>query len=596
MKSKAIPVLFLILLYLCNCRAEVYVGRETAHELVEDIVGRTEELYRDILEDKPYHPSLFAWGMHYLARTCLIMYRVTSNRTWLDRALNLTDYLYLYSDVNGDGVPSWGSYNDTWGIPKWEFKEYTVWDAVNCLPMIEFASLVRSDPELLADPGLSSRADSYLELVRGVVVRHYPAWTQVTPDQGYYWDDPTEDVGPYVNGFASLGTVELLLYNLTGNETYLERPGQMANYLIANMHHDAEGDTYTWDYHVGEQPTEDLSHGAIDLEFLISANRMGLVEDLHIRRICNAYQELIWNVPNLPREGFPLWMRVDGSGDEDYTRLSRGWVNLAAYVPEIYEQQRVALGIHQERHGFNPAGYEAEAIAQLLYWDGLLRSQGIDPGTLEVVDLELLEEMLGYACQRLNHTASLGADVGAIKDTLDEAAALIAEGDLEKASVPIAMIWVAWDGMTGAIQTGEELRGLEEETAEAVSIGADVAQIEGNISLLWDMMGETSDFAQISSRIGELRLELSRALAEALIALADEVIAAARELGIDTSRHEIFLNRAHEEFDEGNYGSAMMFTEYPLRLRDEVGEPSLLIAAVLSVAYLFIPRSPISET
>jgi hypothetical protein len=276
-------------------------------------------------------------------------------------------------------------------------------------------------------------------------------------------------------------------------------------------------------------------------------------------------------------------MRVDGSGEEDYTRLSRGWVKLAAYVPEIYEQQRIALGIHQQRHGFAQAGYEIEAIAQLLYWDRELRSTGIDPSQFEVVGREHLEDILDDTYERLNLTASYGVETGTIEELLNEAAGLITDGSLQNASVPIAMIWVAWDGMTDAIQTGEELEWLENETLDAGSIGADIDGILESISLLWDQMTQVRDFTPIENRIQQLKIELSRVIAEALIAEADEVVETARNLGIDTSRHEIFLRRAHEEFDKGNYEPARMFTEYPLRLKEEVGEDAMIVFLLLSI-------------
>jgi hypothetical protein len=313
---------------------------------------------------------------------------------------------------------------------------------------------------------------------------------------------------------------------------------------------------------------------------------MGLVDDVHMYRICNAYEKRIWNVLDLPVEGFPLWMRVDGSGEEDYTRLSRGWVKLAAYVPEIYEKQRIALGIHQQRHGFDPAGFEVEAIAQLLHWDGELKSTGMDPSEFEVVGREHLEKILDDAYERLDRTASFGVETDTIEGLLNEAAELVNTGSLENASVPIAMIWVAWDGMTDAIQTGEELELLENETLEAGSIGADIDDILDNISLLWAQMTEVWDFAPIKNRIEQLKIDLSRVITEALIAQADEVVETARERGIDTSRHEIYLRRAHEEFDKGNYQSARSFTEFPLRLKVDVGEISLISILLVSIPLL----------
>ncbi len=589
--AKASVVLLLLLMVgiIPHCRG-VSIGREDAHQLVERLVTETETAYDRILSDKPYHPSLFAWGMHYLARACLVMYEVTENLSWFNRALNITDYLVFYSDVNADGVPSWGSYNETFGLSKWEFKEYTVWDAVNCLPIIESAELIRSDHRLSSDPELVAQADAYLELVRRVVERHHPFWTQITEDQGYYWDDPTGDVGPYVNGFASLGTVELLLYGLTGNETYLDRPRQMANYMIANMRYDEVDDLYTWDYLIGTAPAEDISHGAIDLEFLITANRMEILEDQHVLRLCNTYRKRIWNVPNLPEGGFPLAMRVDGSGDEDYTRLSRGWIQLADYVPEIYERQRIALGIHQERYGLNAAGYEVEAAAQIILLNAKLENRGIDPEAFEPVSMEHLRGILSDCNERLNETLSMGVKASGARELLNEAYSCVETGQTPNASVVIALVWEAWDLLGSYLEAGHALEDLEDEMDSVVELGGNVSRISEMVESLWERFREASsetEFNSIKVDLEEVELELSRAMAAALIARADEAVREAKEMGFDTSRHEIFLNRAHEEYDKGNYGPAAQFTEYPLRLLKELSEmsaPEIALAVLLILA------------
>ena len=557
------------------------VGRDDAIALVERLTNETEIIYDSILAKKPYDPSLMTWGMHYLARACLAMFNVTGDRKWLDKAINLTDYFALYSDVNGDGEPSWGSYNETWGIPRWEFKEYTVWDGVIALPMIEVVKLIKFT-DLSSDVNLSTKADSYTDIARKVVERHYPFWTQVHPDQGYYWDDPSEDVGPYVNGFAALGRVELVLADVTGNTSYHDRPGQMANYILAKMHYDETDDLYTWDYKIGTTPIEDISHGAIDLEFLLMANERGLVDDGDILRICNTYQKRIWQVPDLPQSGYPLSMRLDGSGDQDYTALSRGWILLSSYLPSIYDQQRIALGIYHERYGLYPAGFVVLAVAQIPLLSRRLESRGIDPGQFATIGLDQLSGMLEYAYLRLNESANLGANPSIARSMLQEASNYVKEESLCNASVPIALIWEAWDMMGMALETGERLRDLESGIIEAEEMGAEVNDLKGNLSQIKsDFSKSDAAFDPIDARIEELSTDLERAIAEALIRVAEEVIKKAREMGIDTSRHEIFLQRAHEEFDKGNYGPAKQFTEYPLRLKEQIREFPLFFPVLL---------------
>ncbi len=573
-----------------------YVGRDDALDLAIRLVNETQIIYDGILASKPYHPSLFAWGMHYLARTYLILYNLTGNMHWLDKALNITDYFARYSDVNGDGQPSWGSYNETWGIGKWEFKEYTVWDGVNALPMIEAAKLIKSRPDLKGDTELSAKADSYVDIVRGVVVRHYPYWTQVTGDQGYYWDDPSEDVGPYVNGFAALGHVELLLYDMTRNETYLERPRQMANYILANMRHNGVDDLYTWDYLIGSGPVEDISHGAIDLEFLLTANDVGLVDDQHVLRICNTYRKRIWQVPELLDGRFPLSMRVDGSGTEDYTALSRGWILLSTRAPEIYDQQRIALGVEHERHGLYPAGFVALAVAQIPLFAQRLESMDVEPSALQAVPLDQLDAMLDQTYLRLNQSHVLGANASWARSMLEEASEYANADSLTNASIPIALVWQTWEGLGRTLEVGERLRDLRGEIEAGGSTGLEVTALMRNLTRLMSDFSHAMTEAAMDAVVLEadgLSVNLRRAIAETMIDEAEEVVKKAKDLGIDTSLHEILLGRAYEEFGKGNYGPAIEFAKYPLRLLEQIRESAMpwIAASLLTLLLCHHPFS-----
>ena len=59
-------------------------------------------------------------------------------------------------------------------------------------------------------------------------------------------------------------------------------------------------------------------------------------------------------------------------------------------------------------------------------------------------------------------------------------------------------------------------------------------------------------------------------------------------MGIDKTRHEIFLQRAREEFAKGHYGPAIQFTNYPLTLKETLPEPD---AAALWMLVLLLGLS-----
>ncbi len=590
------------LLVLCTllpsmCLGHPLIGREDAVQLVERLAPQTQEYYDSLLAGKPYFPSLMAWGMQYLVRTCLIMYHLTEDEAWLWQAVKNTDYFVECSDVNGDGIPSWGSYNESYGEPRFGYVEWTVWDGVIGYSMLEVAKVIRSRVELSSNPNLSSRADAYVDLVSRVVERHYPSWNQVKPDQGYYWDDPKSDLGPYVNGFAALGRAEIMLFELTGNQTYLDRPRQMANFILANMRYDKIDDLYTWEYKIGQAPAEDISHGAIDLEFLLLAHGQGLVAERDILRICNTYVKRIWTVPRLP-DGYPLAMRVDGSGGSDYTTMSRGWILLARSVPAIYEMQRVALGVEHERYGLSKDAYVLLAVAQVPYVARELISTGVDPGILEVLDPQMLSDILSRAQARLDLCISAGSKATHASSLLEQAATQLGADPPIEYSIPIALIWRAYDDLGRILESASKIGALVEGLTEAEDLGAEVADLWGNLARLReDFSGaeQAHVLDSIDAEVGELSFEVQIRVARSLIEQAEDVVAKAKMMGIDTSRAEIFLGRAKEEFEKGNYGPARRFTEYPLRLREAIGEGVLAAFSLLALllARVLIPVASI---
>jgi PelA/Pel-15E family pectate lyase len=128
------------------------------------------------------------------------------------------------------------------------------------------------------------------------------------------------------------------------------------------------------------------------------------------------------------------------------------------------------------------------------------------------------------------------------------------------------------------------LEEIELGLAEAREIGVDVPGLEPGLQELRAGLGavdDDSDTDGMLQRAGDLRLELETIVVGGLIDAAEEVIRSGGEAGIDTSRHEIFLARAREEYGKGNMGPARSFTVYPLSLREEIPEGAPVLATVL---------------
>jgi hypothetical protein len=134
--------------------------------------------------------------------------------------------------------------------------------------------------------------------------------------------------------------------------------------------------------------------------------------------------------------------------------------------------------------------------------------------------------------------------------------------------VPLGMISRAASGLAG----------IRSAIAEASGLGVDLSTLWGELALLEGEFNHTPDedgLEAILKSVGELETRVQAMTVSGLIEIAADLIESAKDMGIDTSRHEIFLSRAREEFDKGNYGPARQFTNYPLGLREEVKEPFL---------------------
>jgi hypothetical protein len=134
--------------------------------------------------------------------------------------------------------------------------------------------------------------------------------------------------------------------------------------------------------------------------------------------------------------------------------------------------------------------------------------------------------------------------------------------------------------MLGRIeQTGRRLRDLVDGIEEAEELGVSLGELRTNLTSIQSSFSKAekeSVLYEIDMQIGNVSMVLDKIVAEAMIMRAEEVVQTAKQAGIDTSRYEIFLVRAHEEFDKGNYGPAREFTKYPLSLLEEIPEITFL--------------------
>lgn len=515
-------VVLLVIGLLVPCAAQMEISGTPVMTICQEASNSSWKVWNRRLGENPYDPGNFAWGLSYALRAFVGLYNMTGNMMWVDRAVEWADYLVDYSDVNGDGEPAWGNYNSTWGRDAYEYVEFTVHDGVISTPLLELAILIRQHDELSSDPALASRADRYIALVKEIVDRHHRYWTDVTQESGYYWDAPTLSDRMIVNRFAALGISEIMLSDIIGDDEYLTNPRKMAKLIKDNLWYIPENDCYEWSYEIGEMRREDVSHGSIDLEFMIRAYRHGLhFNDTDMRRLVNTYQSQIWQSIRMFDTGIALAVRVDGDidPDQDYTRLAKNWPMLCVFEPRIIEQHRFALEIY-DRKGLPRDRVMAWTLYKILDLEEKLRESGIDVDSLPTFEEDEVMPLIDDLEGRIVEAEDVGGNVTEYRDLLTEI-----RMELDR-------------------------------------------YMSSNVSGLVYLLNDASE-------------AVGRVKAETLIAEAEIVVSRAKEMGIDTTRHELFLERARISLEQGLFASVESMCDYPLSLREQIEETSQIVVVLL---------------
>jgi hypothetical protein len=152
------------------------------------------------------------------------------------------------------------------------------------------------------------------------------------------------------------------------DEKYLRNPKAMALLFKRNLK--IQDGAYVWTYAVPPSPylsTEDISHGAIDLEFAILAYKHNLVfNDTDMKMFANTYLKYVWR-------GFTAEPRlatyVNGRVTSDYSGVSRNWILLSSFNQTIWLFQWVVFNNPSLTAG--SSGCFLQGLSQLaIYYPG----------------------------------------------------------------------------------------------------------------------------------------------------------------------------------------------------------------------------------
>jgi hypothetical protein len=271
-------------------------------------------------------------------------------------------------------------------------------------------------------------------------------------------------------------------------------------------------DCYVWDYLVGGS-TEDVSHATIDLEFMIFAYEHGLTFSLEdMLRLANTYQKRVLLGVEMYLTGIATASHVDGTTDgQDHTRDVKTWPYLSKYRSQVYAQHIEVVEV-MARTRLPMDRVMARHLAELIELERWFEGEGVDIESLKPFEPWMLIPDVDALNLSVSRAEAAGANVTAHRALVDRLYSNLTE------------------------------------------------ELEGNVSAL---MGS----------IWSATLDAEKSLALWYIELSQSLIDQATDLGIDTTRHELFLSRARQSYEEGLYESAINMCDYPLALKEVVSEP-----------------------
>lgn len=205
-------------------------------------------------------------------------------------------------------------------------------------PLARFAAVV------IKNQGLSKYHNVALWYLANVkqTVDYFEKWYVVDGDKGWYIM-PEENFVDYPgisvphNWNAAMGKVLLALHDATDEECYLKQTAALARTFKEELEIAANG-SYRWYYWFGPgyekyKSTEDISHGALDVQFALLAYQKGIVfgkEDM--QRFVATFKENVWN-------GYDFTSSVWGTGKVNKTIADTGifWIDLARIDEKVLE-------------------------------------------------------------------------------------------------------------------------------------------------------------------------------------------------------------------------------------------------------------------
>lgn len=359
-------VVFLIIILICVAQA-IYAEEYDKSWLINkfnelDLAINNGEGYSTATNES----GTLAWAQSYLLEAYLDMYKGTRDKRYIDkfliqakRVINSTDKARNITDYKGRSLYGWSSqrYSRPFGWKKGDKIDLGVenkprvvlWVHTGMIvyPFEKFGLLVKSDQGLKK---YKQDADTLVKFAKESVAVFKDRWRydkktkegyfSVEEDEPVNWnyDECKGNCREAINGDLAIGRVFIGLCQLTANIEYCEKAKALAIKFKNNLIED--GERYIWHYRYKEDQRfnkriEDISHGAIDVDFAVQAYMAGIVftkEDL---------KKFAKTLIKVKKKDDKFFMFVDGTDDEknktDYSDVSGRWLELSMVDCGVYE-------------------------------------------------------------------------------------------------------------------------------------------------------------------------------------------------------------------------------------------------------------------
>ncbi len=299
-----------------------------------------------------------AWGESYILNAYLDMYEATKNVYYLrkftehaDRVIANTDNERGEKDYIGRSLVGWGS---TKYSRNGERVVWLVHTGLITYPLVRFSLIVNINQVSY----FAEKADIYSKTSIQALSEFDNDWVvNKTTGEGYYQFEHNTPVKfnntdrrlplPFNQQLAA-GRTFILLFQSTRDTSFKKKAAGLALHFKNNIHTHSNG-TYVWNYWYGRghelfKAKEDISHGAIDIDFVVLAAKNNLVfTTADIMKFKNTYLENIENNGKITRY-------VDGSGAQSKGRIiPSGWLSLFAHDCNMIKKTLIDIVQHAEK-------------------------------------------------------------------------------------------------------------------------------------------------------------------------------------------------------------------------------------------------------